>query len=333
MKFKTNILGRTGLRISEFGYGCGGVGGLFTNGTEKDQIEAVKLADRFGINYFDTAPSYGNGLSEKNLGKYLKYYEGVPVIGTKVDIYPDHSDISGDIVQSVKDSLRRLGLKQVDIAFVHNRLSVKNNGLTGFAPVEAVVDKAIPSLEKLKSEGLVKHTGFTAIGENQAIDQVIETGYFDSLQLCYNLLNPTSGDWKADRSYYSQNFNGLIRKANKRGMGVFAVRVFAGGALSGSMDRDPVAKSVVPPFGTSESYQEDVKFARYFEFLVNEGYSESIIECATRFPLGNKQVTSSLLGFSNLGQIHDAVRAAEKGPLSSTLMGRLEETWKQFVKN
>jgi aryl-alcohol dehydrogenase-like predicted oxidoreductase len=58
--------------VSEIGFRCGNVGGLMVRGTEQEQLEAVKLALELGINYFDTAPAYGNGQSETNLGKVLK---------------------------------------------------------------------------------------------------------------------------------------------------------------------------------------------------------------------------------------------------------------------
>ena len=69
VKYRT--LGRTGLEVSEIGFGCGNVGGLMIRGSEQEQIEAVSRALELGINYFDTAPLYGNGQSETNLGKVL----------------------------------------------------------------------------------------------------------------------------------------------------------------------------------------------------------------------------------------------------------------------
>ena len=62
------LLGRTGLKVSEIGFGCGNIGGLIIRGSFEEQLEAVRIALDLGINYFDTAPSYGDGLSETNLG-------------------------------------------------------------------------------------------------------------------------------------------------------------------------------------------------------------------------------------------------------------------------
>src|SRR5687767_7287340 len=65
-------LGRTGLRVSALGFGCGDVGGLIVRGTPAERERAVARAHEAGINYFDTAASYGNGESEKNLGVTLR---------------------------------------------------------------------------------------------------------------------------------------------------------------------------------------------------------------------------------------------------------------------
>src|SRR5258708_13095594 len=64
--------GRTGLDVSLIGFGCGAVGGLMIKGTAADQERAVARALELGINYFDTAQMYGNGESERNLGRVLK---------------------------------------------------------------------------------------------------------------------------------------------------------------------------------------------------------------------------------------------------------------------
>jgi len=65
-------LGKTGLRVSALGFGCGNVGGLMIRGTAAERERAIARAVELGINYFDTAPSYGDGQSEQNLGAALR---------------------------------------------------------------------------------------------------------------------------------------------------------------------------------------------------------------------------------------------------------------------
>ena len=76
-------LGQTGLRVSALGFGCGNVGGLMVRGTPADRERAVARAIELGINYFDTAPSYGNGLSERHLGQALSALKADVYVGTK----------------------------------------------------------------------------------------------------------------------------------------------------------------------------------------------------------------------------------------------------------
>jgi len=79
-------LGRTGLDVSVLGFGCGAVGGLMVRGSPADQERAVARAIELGINYFDTAAMYGNGESERNLGRVMKSLKPDIHVGTKVRI-------------------------------------------------------------------------------------------------------------------------------------------------------------------------------------------------------------------------------------------------------
>ena len=83
---ETRTLGRTGLPVSALGFGCGAVGGLMVKGSPADQERAVARALELGINYFDTAAMYGNGESERNLGRVMKSLKPDILIGTKVRV-------------------------------------------------------------------------------------------------------------------------------------------------------------------------------------------------------------------------------------------------------
>jgi aryl-alcohol dehydrogenase-like predicted oxidoreductase len=77
------VLGRTGLRVSALAFGCGDVGGLMVRGAPADRERGVARAIELGINYLDTAPSYGSGESEKNLGQVLRALRPSVIVGTK----------------------------------------------------------------------------------------------------------------------------------------------------------------------------------------------------------------------------------------------------------
>src|SRR5580704_4561330 len=111
--------GRTGMKVSILGFGCGAVGGLMVRGDPADQERAVARALDVGVNYFDTAWQYGNGESEKNLGRILKKLKPTNiVVGTKVRLpSTDFGRIGAAIAASLDASLARLQLDCVDFFY------------------------------------------------------------------------------------------------------------------------------------------------------------------------------------------------------------------------
>ena len=121
--------GSTGLQVSEIGFGCGNVGGLMIRGEHGEQVKAVERAIELGINYFDTAPSYGDGQSEVNLGNVLKELAADVYVGTKFRVTThDPGRIKGNVIASVEESLARLQREQVDLIQMHNHVASKSQG-------------------------------------------------------------------------------------------------------------------------------------------------------------------------------------------------------------
>ena len=115
------VLGRTGLEVSALGFGCGDVGGLMVRGAPADRERGVARALELGINYLDTAPAYGSGESEKNLGQVLRALKPRAIVGTKWRLQAaDLADVAGAVSRSVETSLARLGLERVDLLHLHN---------------------------------------------------------------------------------------------------------------------------------------------------------------------------------------------------------------------
>src|SRR5262247_3134339 len=116
--------GKTGLEVSALGFGAGNVGGLMVRGTPADQERAVARALDLGINYFDTAPSYGDGQSEQNFGRVLKTLRPNLIVGTKFRIPSEaRGRVAEALTASLETSLRRLGLDRVDLLQLHNAIS------------------------------------------------------------------------------------------------------------------------------------------------------------------------------------------------------------------
>src|ERR1700719_1419983 len=124
------VYGRTGMRLSVLGFGCGAVGGLMVRGDPRDQQRAVARALAVGVNYFDTAVQYGDGESEKNLGRVLQNLKPADVVvGTKVRLpSAEFGRIADTVSKSLDGSLLRLRREQVDIFHLHNAITEHGGG-------------------------------------------------------------------------------------------------------------------------------------------------------------------------------------------------------------
>ena len=314
--------GRTGLQLSVLGFGCGAVGGLMVRGDPVDQERAIARAIDVGVNYFDTAVQYGNGESEKNLGRILqKLKPSSMVVGTKVRLpVADFGRIADAIAQSLEASLARLRRERVDILHLHNAIT-EGGGGKAFS-VRQVLDQAVPALERLRQQGKLGFLGLTAVGDTPALHQVIDSGAFDSAQVVYNMLNPSAAV-ALPANYPAQDYGRLLDHTKTAGTGVIGIRVLAGGALSGSAERHPIASPPPEPIGSAMSYDADVARARRLMPLVAEGFAKSLTEAATRFVLSHPAIGTILVGMATPQQFEDALAAVLQGPLPPAALDRL----------
>jgi aryl-alcohol dehydrogenase-like predicted oxidoreductase len=323
------VFGRTGLRLSVLGFGCGAVGGLMVRGDPLDQERTIARAMAAGVNYFDTAVQYGNGESEKNLGRVLhKLKPSDTVIGTKVRL-PSASfgRIADAVATSLEESLTRLRRDQVDIFHLHNAITETGGGET--LSVRQVLDEIVPTFERLRQQGKTRFLGLTAVGDTAALHQVIDAGAFDSAQVVYNMLNPSAAR-ELPKNYPAQDYRQLFEHTRQAGVGVIGIRVLAGGALSGSTDRHPIASPPPEPIGSAMSYEADVARALRLMPLVREGFAASLTEAATRFAISHSAIGTILVGTATPHQFEDALAAVAKGPLPPAALERLSTLLQMF---
>jgi aryl-alcohol dehydrogenase-like predicted oxidoreductase len=313
--------GRTGMRLSALGFGCGAVGGLMVRGEPRDQERAIARAFEAGVNYFDTAVQYGDGESEKNLGRALQNRKRSDFfVGTKVRLpAADTHRIGAAIAQSLDGSLMRLRLDHVDIFHLHNSITASGGGPA--LSVEQVLGEVVPAFERLREAGKIRFYGLTAAGDTAALHRVVGSGKFDSAQVVYNMLNPSAATG-LPANYPAQDYACLLDRTKAEGTGVIAIRVLAGGALSGTAARHPIASPPPAPIGSAMTYDADVARACRLAPLVAEGFSESLTEAATRFALSQPAVGTILVGIATPQQFEDALKAAAKGPLSAAALAR-----------
>jgi aryl-alcohol dehydrogenase-like predicted oxidoreductase len=321
------IFGRTGMQISVLGFGCGAVGGLMVRGDPADQERTIARAIAAGVNYFDTAVQYGDGKSEEHLGRVLQKLKPADVVvGTKVRVPPGES-IADAVTASLEGSLARLGLDRVDIFHLHNPIT-ETGGETALS-VRQVLDDVVPAFERLRQQGKIRFLGITALGDTAALRQVIDTNAFDSAQIVYNMLNPSAGE-ELPQNYPAQDYGRLFDDTKAAGVGVVGIRVLAGGALSGSAERHPIAGPAPEPIGSAMSYDADIERAHRLLPLVKEGYAATLTEAATRFVLSHPAMGTLLVGMATPQQFEDALAAVQKGPLPQAALDRLSALRQAF---
>lgn len=326
---KYRVLGRTGLRVSEIGFGCGNVSGLMVRAPLEERVSAVVRATELGINYFDTAPAYGNGQSETNLGEVLGLTKSQVSVATKVGLSQDDvKDIRGVVRRSVETSLKRLRRDYVDVLQLHTAVSKSDSDSSRNLSVRYVLDKngIADAFDAVRSQGMARFLGFTGLGDTEALHQIAESERFDVIQVYYNLLNPSAGLAVPD-NFGSQNFRQLIDKAAQHNLGIVVIRVLAGGALGGTAARggyaaSGVGRALVP----GSDYQNDESRAGQLDFLLG-GDITNLSQAGIRFALDHPNVSTVLVGFSSLEQIENAAACSECGPFSRSALEHLRKLW------
>ena len=321
--------GRTGLQVSILGFGCGAVGGLMVRGSPADQERAVARALEAGVNYFDTAAMYGNGESEKNLGRVLAKLKPNVIVGTKVRIpSAAFGRIEAAVADSLNASLQRMGREQVDIFHLHNAIT-KDGGGESLSAAN-VLNQVVPAFEKLRQAGKARFLGITAVGDTAALHQVINSRAFVSAQVSYNMLNPSAAE-TLPPNYPAQDYGRMFDHTTAAGVGVIGIRVLAGGALSGVAERHAIASPPPEPIGSAASYTADLERAQRLMPLVREGHASTLAELAIRFAMTHKAMGTILVGMATFDQFEQSLAAVNKGPLPQSTLSRLAELQKGFA--
>jgi D-threo-aldose 1-dehydrogenase len=292
-------LGRTGLSVTKLGFGSASIGGLFSAVTDDDARTAIRRAWDIGIRYFDTAPLYGYGAAERNIGSVLR---GVPrnafVLSTKVGrlvrlpdaIGPDDDldrqhfegrddafyvvpgperivfDYSGDGVRrSIEESLERLGLDRIDIALIHDPDD----------HWQAALDGAYPALARLREQGTIRAVG-AGMNQSEMLARFVRETDMDAVLLAgrYTLLEQGALDE-------------LLPACEERG-----VTVFVGGVMNSGLLTDPRSGS---RFNYTPAPGDIVERAHRIG-EVCERHGVPLRAAAIQFPLAHTVVASLVIG-------------------------------------
>ena len=292
-------LGPSRVEVSPLAFGAAAIANLFTPVDEEEAARAVDTAWAAGVRYFDTAPHYGLGLSERRLGAALR---GRPraefTVSTKVGrlleplAAPAGDDLANGFAvpathrrvwdfsahgvrRSIEASLERLGLDRIDIVYLHDPDD----------HVEQALSQAYPELERLRAEGVV---GAIGVGMNQAAvpARFVRETDIDAVLLAgrYTLL---------DQSGLAE----LLPLAARRGVGVVVGGVFNSGLLADPRPGATFDYTAAPP----------AVLARALKLkAVCERHGVPLRAAALRFPFGHPVVASVLVGTRSAAEVRDA---------------------------
>lgn len=326
---KTRRFGRAGFQVSEIVFGGGWVGGLLIHGSDDDKTAALKLAFDSGVNWVDTAPSYGNGRSEEVLGELLGDFEQQPHLSSKarLDLSTGGTDFVGEMARSLESSLETLGRDSVDLFFLHNPIAQKTGD--GAIGLEELLRPggAADGLEAMRDRGLARSIGITALGEGPACRTAVESDRFDVAQVYYNILNPSAGR-SMPGAWTGHDFSGLMAACKARDVGVMAIRVYAGGALAS----DKPHGREIPVTDDGGLAVEQARAAAVVEALAlgsDDGRRKhgTPAQTALRYVLANQDVSCAVVGLAELSHLREALGAAEMGPLSEEGLAKLDSVY------
>jgi aryl-alcohol dehydrogenase-like predicted oxidoreductase len=242
-------------------------------------------------------------------------------------------DLQSAIHRSVEASLTRMARQQVDLIQLHNHIVQRRTPGAESASAltsQEVLEDVITAFRQLQADGKVRFYGITGLGDTAALFEVINSTLLHTVQVCYNLLNPSAG-YPVPKGFPSQDFRLLIDRATAQGMGSIGIRVLAAGALSGQGARHPIAVPSVAPIGSGPDYRTDVERATSLAFLVEEGYASNLVEAAMRFSWNKTNLSTALVGFSSMEHLEQAIAAQARGGLPAAALARLTQVWPRFA--
>jgi len=286
-------LGNTDLHLPILSFGASSLGAEFRSVKIDEALQSVHVALESGLNFIDTSPFYGRGMSEVLLGIALK---GVPrdsyTLCTKLGRYDlQHFDFSAKRVEeSVDVSLHRLGTDHLDIILCHD---------IEFVPMQQIVDETIPALRKIQAAGKVRYIGFS--------------GY--PMKIFKFILDQTDVDCVLSYNQYTlQNTrfaDEIVPYLKTKGVGVMNAGPFSARLLTNA----PLPAWLKEP--------EEVKAAARKAAAHCESKGVDIAKLALQFCLANPDITTTVSGSANPNNIRNWAKWAAE-PLDEELLREVQ---------
>ena len=308
-------LGRTGIEVSEIGYGAWGIGGKQWLGNEDRQsLKALERSFDLGLNFVDTALAYGDGHSEKLVGEAVKAASRKVLVATKIPpknrIWPATAQTPIEevfpyeyIVESTDESLRNLNLGQIDLQQFHVWTDAWVN-----------TDGWRRAIENLKKTGKVRYFGIS-ISEHEPDTalEALKTGLIDSVQVIYNIF-----DQAPERNLFP-----LCQQLN---VGVLARVPLDEGGLTGTLTAETKFEPTDFRAGYFRGHRKQ-QIVEHVEALKKDlaGVSGTLPEIALRFCLSHPAVTTVIPGMRRIATVESSCGVSDLGPLPADVLAVLKK--------
>ena len=333
--------GRTGLMVSELGFGGAGVGHAYGASDDETCARAVARAVELGVNFFDTSPVYGAGTSEQNIGKGLAMASASGLTGSLASVRDqvviaskvrladeaDLADMSGAIARSVDESLERLGTDRIDILQIHHQVARERGRYLAVAspPRYALSLTArdcmafAEAAQPLIDDGTIGWLGITAWdGDRNSVAELLASGAFASAQVLYNLVNHSAAT-PVPQGFDDIDQGEALVTAQNHGVAVIGIRSHAAGALADVVDRD-----VAPD---SDVARDHARACALKALLTGELATLSAL--ALRFCLDHPAIATVTPGFKNAAEVEEAVQVSRLARLEADAMAEIDRLYRR----
>jgi aryl-alcohol dehydrogenase-like predicted oxidoreductase len=303
-------LGNTGLTISEAGFGAWGLGGKQWQGVSaNDSEDALRRALDLGVNFIDTALAYGDGDSERLVGRVLRHTTSPVVVATKVPplngVWPAASFSlieevfpSRHIIKSTEDSLRNLRVDSIDLQQLH----VWN-------PRWTYQEEWRRAFDELKQAGKIRFIGVSLTEHDPDSGlELVRSGLVDSFQVLYNIFDPSAADK-------------LFPLTMEEGVGIIARVPLDEGGLTGLITERTVfaADDFRAGYFRGERRRDLVERVAALQYDLRD-HPGDLADTAIRFCLSHPAVSTVIPGMRRVQHVERNVRAVECGPLNTVIL-------------
>ncbi len=311
---KYRMMGKTGYKVSEIGFGTLQFGGFWVSQSDDDSTRALEAAVEKGVNFIDTAAEYGFGRSERIIGEFIKNVDRRIYVATKSYPLPgpwppspyskaEERYPESYIRNSVDDSLKNLGVSKLDILLLHTWTRAWNNDPT-----------PLKILEKLKNEGKIENIGISTPEHDQnSVVDLMRNGLVDVVEVIYNI-------------FEQEPVAEFLPTAQKYNIGIIGRMPFDEGALTGKYRIDTVFEEgdLRNVYFRGDRLTETLeRLERVREDIKDTGLT--LPQAALLFVLNQPAISTVIPGMRKIEYVLENTAVSDMPPLSQVIIERLRK--------